>query len=134
MQADIPFLLPEAALRRLTGLVHLALRLERPDIISPSHLEVPLASITPFLTYLDLSESGFHSIPTAVMGLERLQHLKICKCPLELGQDCLAILMSLPMLRTLELRKVEWSKGSSHSQVSVYHSWDSGILEVMNRI
>ena len=130
MQADLPYLLPEAALHRLTGLVHLALRgfLEGRG----GDLEVPLARITPYLTHLDLSENGFSSIPSAVVGLERLQHLNLSMCPLQLRQQRLGILTSLSKLRTLELRKEGWYQGSGHSSDSGYHTWDRKSRELVN--
>ena len=69
MQADLPYLLSEAALRRLTGLVHLALR----DFTKGEgeNFPVALARATPYLTHLDLRENGFDGIPTAIMGLDR---------------------------------------------------------------
>ena len=108
MQADLPYPLPEAALQQLTGLVHLSLRGfgKRYD----GQFPVPLARATPYLTHLDLRENRFGSIPTAIMGLERLEYLNISKCPLQLGQQCLAVLVSLPKLRTLEMRKEELSQ------------------------
>ena len=132
MQADLPYLLPEAALRRLTGLVHLALR----GFESESGQQFPLhlARATPHLTHLDLSENGFHSIPTVIMGLERLQCLKISRCPLRIWEQCTAVLTSLSKLRTLEMRKEGWSEDSGRSPHSAYYTWDRKSRELIDRI
>ena len=133
MQADLPPPPSEAALQQLTGLEHLALRVMFRE--GGIRLEVPLAKTNPYLTHLDLSENGFGSIPTTIVGLERLQCLNISKGPLQLGYQCLAVLTSLPKLRTLDLRKQEWSEGyvlSWGREPDVYNDWNGlseGILK-----
>ena len=133
MQTDLPFLLPEAALRRLTGLVHLGIKFTGMGI-APLVLETPLAKSTPYLTYLDLSKNKFWSIPTAIKGLERLECLKISQCPLQLGYQCLAILASLSKLRTLEMRKEEWSEDTDRPPDSPFYSWDAESRKMIDRI
>ena len=135
LQTDLTFLLPEATLQRLTRLVHLAARFT-PNYKSdaPLILEIPLIRTTPYLTYLDLSKSNTGSIPNAIMGLESLQYLKISKCPLQLRQQCLAILISLSKLRTLEMKKKKWYQGSHRPPDSPFYSWDAESREMMNTI
>ena len=132
-QADLHSLLPEAALRRITGLVHLAVKFTAIGV-TPLILEVPLARTTPYLTYRDLSENNFGSIPDAIMGLERLECLKICKCRLQLRQQDLAVLLSLSKLRALEMRKEKWSEDTDRSPDSPYHTWDRKSRELMNSL
>ena len=133
MQTDLPYLLPEAALLRLTGLVHLGIKFTGMGV-APLVLEKPLARITPYLTYLDLSENKFWSIPTAIMGLERLECLKISQCPLQLGQQCLAVLASLSKLCTLEMRKEEWSEDTDRPPDSPFYTWDTESRDLIDSI
>ena len=79
-------------------------------------------------------EPDFGSIPTAIMGLERLQCLKISKCRLQLRQNDLAVLTSLAKLSSLEMRKEEWSEDTERAPNSPYHTWDRLSKEVMNSL
>ena len=113
--------------------MHLALRLKT-VYMSPSHMVLPLASTTPHLTHLDLSENGFSSMPAALMGLERLQYLNLSKCPLRLRPQCFAVLMTLTKLNTLELRKEEWYQGLHRPPDSPLYAWDAESRELMDSI
>ena len=130
MQADLPFLIPDAALQQNAGLEHLTL--SGFENANSGHFPLPLARISPHLTYLDLSRSGFDSIPTAIMGLERLQCVNLSRCPLQIRQQCLSVLASLSNLSTLVVRKEKWSQDTNRSPDSMYHSWDRKSKELMN--
>ena len=116
LQNELPTLLPEASLRRLQGLIHLKLRIMQldDDILYMDSLDIPLARAAPHLSHLDLGGNGFVSIPPAIAGLQRLQHLDLSENPLQLGASCLEVVKSLPQLRSLNLRQARmraWDDG-----------------------
>ena len=126
LQADLLSMMPENSLRDIRGLVHLTLRLKTRYHHHPSQLEIPLARATPYLTHLDLSGNGFDSIPTAIMGLERLQHLDISQNPLQIRQACLDSVMSLPKLCILVMRKEDDEQ--PYPFQPWLHPWDTDSL------
>ena len=118
-------MIPESVLRGIRGLVHLTLRLETTDTY-PSPLQIHFARATPYLTHLDLSGNGFRSFPQAIAGLARLQHLDISQNSLQIRQACLDIVMSLPRLCVLDVRKEEGPQmDPARPWMFGLHSWDN---------
>lgn len=128
MQADLPYMLPEAALSSITSLLHLTLRFRRKDSLR-CELKFPLARATPHLTYLNLSENSYGGIPIAARGLEMLQCLDLSNNPLRLRMRCLETVETIPKLRTLDLRKEKMRK--EQSSLSQRHGWDSRSMKLM---
>ena len=128
-------MISETTLRGARGLVHLTLQIKhfvtRNDT-PPCQLEIPLARAAPYLTHLDLSCSHFVNLPLAISGLASLQHLDMSYNPLQLQQACLEVVMSLPCLRVLEMRKEERDSFSSLTPWS--HLWDTHSMELIASI